>query len=272
MSPSIRNQITAEPAEVDIEPPEHAVIEENEEEVQQSMQDDQESTDDDEQPEGWLAVLQADTPPDQVHQRAALAKGGQPVMVNGQPLVLDYVTARFVQDRLDAAVGPANWQTQFESLPDGTGSVRCGISIRIPGTDEWVSKWDVGVPSSIEPQKGAHSDAFKRAAVHWGIARDLYDDRDEKAVNVALPAPQQVQQQPQPQQMQPQYDPNTGQPIMPQGANGQGVQQMGMQQWACPIHDDSKVVPGGVSKRTGRPYRAFYACPVAGCDQKGPSL
>ena len=176
----------------------------------------------------WLTLLQADTPPEEVHQRAALSKGGQPVMKDGQPLMLDYVTARFVMDRLDSAVGPLNWQTMFETLQGGmTQAVRCGISIRAPGGDEWITKWDVGTPSSIEPEKGAHSDAFKRAAVHWGIARDLYDTRDEDrlapqvvpgAGNVAAqpggvraqvmagaegPAQQQMQQQMQ-QQAQPQ--------------------------------------------------------------------
>jgi hypothetical protein len=75
-------------------------------------------------------------------------------------------------DRLDAAVGQENWQDKFEDLPNG--SVRCGIGIR--QKDGWVWKWDVGDVSDIEPVKGAHSDAFKRAAVKWGIGRDLYGD------------------------------------------------------------------------------------------------
>ena len=37
----------------------------------------------------------------------------------------------------------------------------------------------------------------------------------------------------------------------------------------CPIHHEPwKVVPAGVSKKTGRPYDAFQACPVRGCDQR----
>jgi hypothetical protein len=38
--------------------------------------------------------------------------------------------------------------------------------------------------------------------------------------------------------------------------------------WTCPEHGGSKVVPAGVSKRTGRPYSAFVACPAPGCDRK----
>lgn len=37
----------------------------------------------------------------------------------------------------------------------------------------------------------------------------------------------------------------------------------------CPIHHEPwKVVPAGISKKTGRPYDAFQACPVRGCDQR----
>jgi hypothetical protein len=101
------------------------------------------------------------TPPSEIKKRQG--PGGR---------TLDYIDARFVMDRLDAAVGQENWQDKFEDLPNG--SVRCGIGIR--QKDGWVWKWDVGDVSDIEPVKGAHSDAFKRAAVKWGIGRDLYGD------------------------------------------------------------------------------------------------
>src|SRR5690349_7442828 len=37
----------------------------------------------------------------------------------------------------------------------------------------------------------------------------------------------------------------------------------------CPIHNAPwKTVPAGVSKKTGKPYEAFQACSIAGCDQR----
>jgi hypothetical protein len=37
----------------------------------------------------------------------------------------------------------------------------------------------------------------------------------------------------------------------------------------CPVHAKPwKLVPAGVSKKTGRPYEAFLACPERGCDQR----
>lgn len=37
----------------------------------------------------------------------------------------------------------------------------------------------------------------------------------------------------------------------------------------CPIHHVPwKVVPAGISKRTGKEYSSFMACPTQGCDQR----
>jgi len=39
----------------------------------------------------------------------------------------------------------------------------------------------------------------------------------------------------------------------------------------CPTHNAPwKIVPAGVSKRTGQTYESFAACPVQGCDQRPP--
>lgn len=108
-----------------------------------------------------LEALRAATPQGEIKQRQG--PGGRQ---------LDYIDARFVMDRLDEAVGPENWRDVYEEA--GNGSVRCGLSVRVG--NEWITKWDVGDQSDIEPTKGAHSDAFKRAAVKWGIGRDLYGD------------------------------------------------------------------------------------------------
>jgi hypothetical protein len=50
--------------------------------------------------------------------------------------------------------------------------VICTLSIKVG--DAWISKEDGGENSDIEPVKGGLSDAFKRAAVSWGIGRYLY--------------------------------------------------------------------------------------------------
>ena len=52
--------------------------------------------------------------------------------------------------------------------------------MREDGVVDSVSKTDVGTESNVEQQKGEISDAFKRCAVHYGLARDLYNLPDPK--------------------------------------------------------------------------------------------
>jgi hypothetical protein len=82
-----------------------------------------------------------------------------------------YKDARCDQDRLDLMFGPANWQSLYLPSPFAN-TITCRISIRING--EWISKENGGVASQTEPEKGAYSDAFKRAMVEWGSGRELY--------------------------------------------------------------------------------------------------
>lgn len=85
-------------------------------------------------------------------------------------LALAYLTARHVMDRLDAVCGSENWQDRYEF--HGPRTV-CYLSIRVG--NEWVTKADGAGDSDVEAEKGAISDALKRAAVKWGIGRYLYD-------------------------------------------------------------------------------------------------
>lgn len=85
--------------------------------------------------------------------------------------VLCYVDARAVMDRLDAVVGPENWQDSYVETANGKNI--CTLSIRVG--DGWVSKSDGAGDTNFEGHKGGISDAFKRAAVKWGIARHLYN-------------------------------------------------------------------------------------------------
>lgn len=94
-------------------------------------------------------------------------KEGQPL--KGQPLC--YVDARTVMDRLDSVLGVDGWQCTY--TPGVATSIVCNIGIRING--EWTWKADGAGPSDMEADKGALSDAFKRAAVRWGVGRYLYE-------------------------------------------------------------------------------------------------
>jgi hypothetical protein len=81
-----------------------------------------------------------------------------------------YIDSRDVQDLFDEVLGAAGWQVRFE---EHKGNLFACIGVHIAG--EWVWKSDCGTESNIEKQKGEASDAFKRAAVMWGVGRFLYE-------------------------------------------------------------------------------------------------
>ncbi len=84
-------------------------------------------------------------------------------------LPLAYIDARTVMERLDAAVGAEFWQDRYEFHGD---TVVCYLSIWFG--DKWITKADGAGDSAVEKEKGAISDAFKRASVKWGMGRELY--------------------------------------------------------------------------------------------------
>ncbi len=88
-------------------------------------------------------------------------------------MVVPYLNSRAIQDRLDSAVGAFNWKNIFQ--PWQNNAQICGISIYDEERKEWITKCDGAENTDFEPVKGGISDAFKRAAVHWGIGRYLYD-------------------------------------------------------------------------------------------------
>lgn len=94
-----------------------------------------------------------------------------------QATCVAYIDARDVENRLDDVCGPGRWQDTYLEIK---GQMFCGISIKcdcdkLDNPDEWVTKWDTGTAGSFEKEKSVSSDAFKRAAVKWGIGRFLYD-------------------------------------------------------------------------------------------------
>lgn len=105
--------------------------------------------------------LKAPFPPKQVHWRVGATNRDKT-----QGLALAYIDARDVMHRLDEVAGPGKWQNRYPS----PGC--CEIGIQIDG--EWVWKSNGAGQTDVEGEKGQYSDAFKRAAVMWGIGRYLY--------------------------------------------------------------------------------------------------
>ena len=86
-------------------------------------------------------------------------------------VALAYIDARTVMDRLDSVCGMDGWQCNYTAGVNG--SIVCNIGVRMAGN--WVWKADGAGATDMEAEKGALSDAFKRAAVRFGIGRYLYE-------------------------------------------------------------------------------------------------
>ena len=86
----------------------------------------------------------------------------------GNSLVVAYLDARDVMERLDEVVGP-DWSDRYERIEGSRGLV-CYLTVC------GVTRADVGADDNENEQaKSAFSDAFKRAAVKFGIGRFLYE-------------------------------------------------------------------------------------------------
>ena len=122
---------------------------------------------------------------------------------------ITYIDARTVAERLDQVVGPQNWH--FDWLPmilteDAIHVVKGTLTIH------GISKSDIGDSEKIEPNKGAVSDALKRAAVLWGIGRYLYGMESPQAARAAGQQETRRAQQPQEPRNGHEATPNTQRP------------------------------------------------------------
>lgn len=102
---------------------------------------------------------------------------------------LSYITARTVMNRLDEVAGPEGWWDDYHPMEH---SVLCRLTIRLPDGST-VTKCDAGGYAGMTDQgdddKSGFSDAFKRAAVKFGVGRHLYQDGTAKLAPPAPPLP-----------------------------------------------------------------------------------
>lgn len=94
----------------------------------------------------------------------------QTISEKGLSLLL-YVTSRAGQTMLDEKYGELGWKDSYKIVG---GELYCTISVWDKEKEQWISKEDIGTASNAEKEKGRASDAFKRACVKFGIARELY--------------------------------------------------------------------------------------------------
>lgn len=109
-------------------------------------------------------LLAAPFPPDRISWRV-----GSTTADKKRGMALAFVDARDCMQRLDEVCG-MGWQCRY---PHANGKTVCEVGIKVGG--EWIWRADGAGDTDFEAEKGALSDAFKRACVRFGLARYLYD-------------------------------------------------------------------------------------------------
>lgn len=89
---------------------------------------------------------------------------------DGKATLLCYIDSRSVVSLLDEAVGPLNWNMEFEEVG---GQIVGKLGVWDEDKQTWVVKSDTGSESNIEAGKGLFSDCYKRCIARWGL-QDLY--------------------------------------------------------------------------------------------------
>jgi hypothetical protein len=123
----------------------------------------------------------------------ALAEPFLPSEVRTKPggggRAMRYITARHAMNRLDNVLGPENWWDEY--TPNGN-SVICRLTVRLPD-GMTLTKSDAGGGAGLadagDDDKSAFSDAFKRTAAKFGVARYLYGDGVAQLVPAAQICP-----------------------------------------------------------------------------------
>lgn len=174
-----------------------------------------------------------------------------------------YVQWSQVADRLDEA--SPGWSFQIVNI--GPDWVHGRLTIGEQTFDNIGYAENADAAWKKEPLKDAASDALKRCAAIAGVARYLYDNETTPPTNGHRP------QAPVAQPTRPTVVHDDPYPDDLAGMTPIAVVPVGGGQ--CPTHHMAWTLrPAGVSKTTGKPYAAFYACPSAErpyCTQK-PSL
>ena len=88
-------------------------------------------------------------------------------------LIVPYLQARAVMDRLDEVLGVPGWSDSYSAVQTAESGIACRLTIH-RGDKPSITKEDAAECTNVSPVKGGYSDALKRAAVKFGMGRYLY--------------------------------------------------------------------------------------------------
>jgi len=191
-----------------------------------------------------LAALAAPFPPELVRTR-----------IGGGGAKLSWVPARSVSERLDNVIGLGNWDFHVSQL-DNSNIVHGTLIVRLPdGTQATRSDFGYETGGSGESLKEAASDALRRCASLFGVARYLYQGEGSARPVAPRPAPAR-QPVAEDAAMRALFEDTATETVVKSAiAFAQSVGD-----GTCQTHGTAWVLKkGGVSK-AGKPYAAFWSC------------
>ena len=189
-----------------------------------------------------LAALAAPFPPEVVKHRPGV--GGKD---------LSWVDARTVAARLDEVLGVSGWDFAVEPVGETTNVVGI-LTARFPdGTVARRQDFGYETGGSGESLKEASSDALRRCASLFGVARYLYTGQGAPAGRVGAITGVPVRAA-QPLPVSPVQSEPTDTVVLKAAVALFGADN-------CPDHSQPWTLkPGGIAKATGKPYNPFWAC------------
>lgn len=121
-------------------------------------------------PRRILRALSAPFKPNQVRWRLGNGAKMRDGVAPESASALAYIDARDCHNRLDSVLG-LNWECSYSELRQGK-LIMCRITVIVNG--QKITRENGADSTDIEPDMGAASCAFRRAATMFGVGRDLY--------------------------------------------------------------------------------------------------
>ena len=181
----------------------------------------------------------------------------------------DYIEDETGMDRLAETLGGGSWSVPVEPISVAEGIVKVRLSGTTPDGKTFAHE-DFGYQTRDggEALKEAVSDGIRRCGRYLGIGRYLYRKHDSPGAHGTSSPVRTVAAAARPAAATNPY----GQPKSHDDPYPDDLSDLDAgppSAGTCPVHGvEFRLVPAGTSKRTGKPYDAFWSCPEMGCKER----
>lgn len=171
---------------------------------------------------------------------------------------LTTINSAFMIERLNEVFGAGTWTVDAEVLEHDSKMVVVKTKLHIPAYD--IVLHSFGGNDNVDKgdaYKGAMTDGFTKCCSYLGIGLGVWKN-EKQVTHKSTPAPSQD------------YDPQDWGNPEPRRMPGESYEQNlppVVDKTVCPACDrhNVKYIPAGISKKTNKPFKPFFACQEEGC-------